>query len=76
MWINKESNQHELMKAARELLAERNIAVKKLSYLPEKACVQVTCDGSFTPIAGKNDAWEEISDAYDKLTGAQLILKE
>jgi hypothetical protein len=76
IWINQESNQHELLKAARELFAERNIAVKKLSYLPEKACVQVACDSSATLVADGNDAWEEICDTFAKLTGAQLILKE
>ena len=76
MWINKEANQHELLKAAKELFVERNIAVKKLSYLPEKACIQVACDGSAASIADWHDAWEEISDTFGKLTGAQLILKE
>ena len=55
MWLNKESNQHELLKTARELFAKRDIAVKKLSYLPEKACVQVACDSSAAPIADGND---------------------
>jgi hypothetical protein len=74
IWINKESNQHELLKTARELFAERNIAVKKLSYLPEKACVQVACDDNATLIADGNDVWEEICDTFAKLTDAQLIL--
>jgi Cft2 family RNA processing exonuclease len=74
IWINKESNQHELLKVARELFAERSIAVKKLSYLPEKICLQAACDGSAASIADGNDVWEEICDTFDKLTGARLIL--
>ncbi|MDR2179669.1 MAG: MBL fold metallo-hydrolase [Synergistaceae bacterium] len=74
IWINKESNQHELLKVARELFDKENIAVKKLSYLPEKACVQAAFDGA--PLAGRDDVWEKICEAFAKLTGTQLISKE
>jgi hypothetical protein len=76
IWINKESNQHELLKVARELLAGRGITAKKLSYLPEKACVQVASNVSVTPSATGNDEWEEINEIFGELTGVQLVLKE
>jgi hypothetical protein len=76
IWVNKESNQHELLKAARELLAERDIAAKKLSWIPEKACVQAAFDGNAPLPADESGAWEEAREAFVRLTGADLTVKE
>ena len=46
IWVSKASNQHELLKAARELLAARDIVARKLSFVPERACVIATCDNA------------------------------
>ena len=75
IWINKESNQHELLKAAKELLSERNITAKKHSYIPEKVCVQVTLENGVYLPAVENGSWEDICETFKHLTGAELVLK-
>jgi len=71
MWVNKEANQHELLKAARELLAQRGIAFKKVSFIPERACVSVAFDGGDAH-AVDSGAWGDACDEFTKMTGSEL----
>jgi hypothetical protein len=73
IWIANQPNQHELLKIAAGLFAEQNIVIKKLSYIPENANIQVTFPAGAAPLAESGEPWQKIRDNFNKLTGAQLI---
>ncbi|MCL1914229.1 MAG: MBL fold metallo-hydrolase [Eubacteriaceae bacterium] len=73
MWVNNASNQHELLKIAKELLENEDIITKKISFMPDTASVQVSLDSPVWDIDGK---WASISSDFYEMTCAKLLLKQ
>ena len=75
IWVNKETNQHELLKVTRDLLASHDIVPKKLSYIGEKTAVIISFLENELPIDIYSLEWQNICSEYMKLTGAELLCK-
>ena len=74
IWVNAETNQHELMKTARELLLEYGIIYKKLSYLADRNSLQVVLGQERMNQIFDENVKNEVMQKFVDLTGVNLII--
>ena len=74
IWINPETNQHELMKTAREFLDGYGIFYKKLSYLADKNSLQIVFGQEISDLFSDDNKKTEIIQKFTDMTGVILII--
>jgi predicted metal-dependent RNase len=74
IWLNPAPNQHELMKTAAELLTGYGVLYKKLSYIPDKGCLQVVYGNDLPNLPIDGDKKNELKQKYQEQEGIELRL--